>query len=33
VFIVVVEGLDMFRLEAIATGEKINPSGNLPFGK
>jgi hypothetical protein len=27
------EGLDMFRLGAVATGGKKNPSGNLSFKK
>jgi hypothetical protein len=32
-FAVLAEGLDMFRLVAIDTGDKMNPSGNLSFKK
>jgi hypothetical protein len=31
--VVLAEGLDMFRLRAIATGGKVNPTGNLSFTK
>jgi len=32
-FVVLSESLYMFRLRAVATGEKMNPSGNLFFTK
>jgi hypothetical protein len=32
-FVVLAEGLDMFRLGAIATGGNMNTSGNLSFTK
>jgi hypothetical protein len=32
-FVVLAEGLDMFRLGAVATGGNMNLSGNLSFTK
>jgi hypothetical protein len=32
-FVVWAEGLDMFRLGAVAVGGNMNPSGNLTFTK
>jgi hypothetical protein len=32
-FVVLAEGLDIFRLEAIAAGGKMNSSGNFSYKK